>query len=80
MPPRANLARYRSRPSPNPLPQGERAFGGGAVMPVILALIVGIVLFVLLLKVLLFVGALVIGLALAVFVYFAAEKLVGQGR
>ena len=49
-------------------------------MPVIIALIVGIVLFVLLLKVLLFVGALVIGLALAVFVYFAAEKLVGQGR
>ena len=49
-------------------------------MPIILALVVGIVLFVLLLKVLLFVGALVIGLALAVFVYFAAEKLVGQGR
>jgi hypothetical protein len=49
-------------------------------MPLILALVVGIVLFVLLLKVLLFVGALVIGLALAVFVYFIAEKLVGQGR
>jgi hypothetical protein len=49
-------------------------------MPLIIALIVGIVLFVLLLKVLLFIGALVIGLALAVFVYFAAEKLVGQGR
>ena len=49
-------------------------------MPLIIALIVGILLFVLLLKVLLFVGALVIGLALAVFVYFAAEKLVGQGR
>jgi hypothetical protein len=49
-------------------------------MPLILALVVGIVLFVLLLKVLLFIGALVIGLALAVFVYFMAEKLVGQGR
>ena len=49
-------------------------------MPLIIALIVGIVLFVLLLKVLLFIGALVIGLALTVFVYFAAEKLVGQGR
>jgi len=49
-------------------------------MPVIIALIVGILLFVILLKVLLFVGALVIGLALAVFVYFVAEKLVGQGR
>jgi 5-bromo-4-chloroindolyl phosphate hydrolysis protein len=49
-------------------------------MPLIIALIFGIVLFVILLKVLLFIGALVIGLALAVFVYFAAEKLVGQGR
>ena len=49
-------------------------------MPLVIALIVGIVLFVLLLKVLLFVGALVIGLALAVFIYFAAEKLAGQGR
>jgi len=49
-------------------------------MPLIIALVVGIVLFVLLLKVLLFIGALVIGLALAVFIYFAAEKLVGQGR
>jgi len=80
MPPRANLARYRSRPSPNPLPQGERAFGGGAVVALILALIVGIVLFVVLLKILLFVGALVIGLFAAVIIYFAAEKLVGQGR
>jgi hypothetical protein len=49
-------------------------------MPVILALVVGILLFVILLKVLVFVGALVIGLALAVAVYFIAEKLVGQGR
>jgi len=49
-------------------------------MPVVIALIVGIVLFVLLLKVLLFVGALVIGLAIAVFIYFAAERLLGQGR
>jgi len=49
-------------------------------MPVIIALLLGIVLFVILLKVLLFVGALVIGLAFAVIVYFAAEKLVGQGR
>ena len=49
-------------------------------MPVLIALIVGIVLFVLLLKVLLFVGALVIGLAIAVFIYFAAERLLGQGR
>jgi hypothetical protein len=49
-------------------------------MPVLLALVLGIVLFVILLKVVLFVGALVIGLAFAVFVYFAAEKLVGQGR
>jgi hypothetical protein len=49
-------------------------------MPVIVALILGIALFVVLLKVLFFIGALVIGLALAVFVYFAAEKLVGQGR
>ena len=49
-------------------------------MPVLLALVLGIVLFVILLKVLLFVGALVIGLAFAVIVYFAAEKLVGQGR
>ena len=49
-------------------------------MPVFFALVLGIVLFVILLKVLLFVGALVIGLAFAVIVYFAAEKLVGQGR
>ena len=49
-------------------------------MPLIIALIVGIVLFVILLKVLLFIGALLIGLAFAVIVYFAAEKLVGQGR
>jgi hypothetical protein len=49
-------------------------------MPLILALIVGIVLFVVLLKIVLFIGALVIGLAMAVFIYFAAEKLVGQGR
>jgi hypothetical protein len=49
-------------------------------MALVLALILGIVLFVVLLKVVLFIGALVIGLAFAVFVYFAAEKLVGQGR
>ena len=49
-------------------------------MPVILALILGIVLFVILLKILLFVGELVIGKVLSVIVYFAAEKLVGQGR
>jgi len=49
-------------------------------MPLILALIIGILLFVILLKVVLFIGALVIGLAVAVFIYFAAEKLVGQGR
>jgi len=49
-------------------------------MPVILALVLGIVLFVILLKILLFVGALMIGLAFAVIVYFAAERLVGQGR
>jgi len=49
-------------------------------MPVLFALVLGIILFVILLKVLLFVGALVIGLAFAVIVYFAAEKLVGQGR
>jgi len=49
-------------------------------MPLILALIVGIVLFVLLLKVVIGLIALALGLALAVFVYFAAEKLVGQGR
>ena len=49
-------------------------------MPVLIALLLGIVLFVILLKVLLFIGALVIGLAFAVIVYFAAEKLVGQGR
>ena len=49
-------------------------------MPILLALVLGIVLFVVLLKILLFVGALVIGLSFAVIVYFAAEKLVGQGR
>ncbi|MBW8744082.1 MAG: hypothetical protein JF628_07015 [Sphingomonas sp.] len=49
-------------------------------MPVLIALVLGIVLFVILLKILLFVGALLIGLAFAVIVYFAAEKLVGQGR
>ena len=49
-------------------------------MPIFFALILVIVLFVILLKVLLFVGALLIGLAFAVIVYFAAEKLVGQGR
>ena len=49
-------------------------------MPAVIALILGIALFVVLLKVLFFIGALVIGLALAVFVYFAAEKLVRQGR
>ena len=49
-------------------------------MPLIVALILGILLFVILLKVVLFIGALVIGLAVAVFIYFAAEKLVGQGR
>ena len=49
-------------------------------MPAILALIVGIVLFVLLLKVVIGLVALAIGLGLAVFVYFAAEKLVGPGR
>jgi len=49
-------------------------------MPILIALVLGIVLFVILLKILLFVGALLIGLAFAVIVYFAAEKLVGQGR
>jgi len=49
-------------------------------MAAILALVVGIVLFVLLLKVMIGIVALVLGVALAVFVYFAAEKLVGQGR
>ena len=49
-------------------------------MPVILALIVGIVLFVVLLKLVIGLVALAIGLAFAVLVYFAAEKLVGQGR
>ncbi len=49
-------------------------------MPAILAIIIGIVLFVLLLKVVIGLIALAIGLAFAVFVYFAAEKLVGRGR
>jgi len=49
-------------------------------MPILIALVLGIVLFVILLKILLFVGALLIGLAFAVIVYFAAENLVGQGR
>ena len=49
-------------------------------MPVILALLIGVVFFVLLLKVVIAVAALAIGLALAVFIYFAAEKLVGRGR
>ena len=49
-------------------------------MPILIALVLGIVLFVILFKILLFVGALLIGLAFAVIVYFAAEKLVGQGR
>ena len=49
-------------------------------MPAIIALILGIVLFVLLLKLVIGVIALAIGVGFAVAVYFLAEKLVGQGR
>ena len=49
-------------------------------MPLILAIVVGIVLFVLLLKLVIGVIALAIGVGFAVVVYFLAEKLVGQGR
>ena len=49
-------------------------------MPLLLALLIGVVLFVLLLKAVIGLVVLGVGLALAVIVYFAAEKLVGQGR
>jgi hypothetical protein len=46
----------------------------------VLAIVIGMVLFVLLLKVVIGLVALGLGLALAVVVYFGAEKLVGKGR
>jgi hypothetical protein len=49
-------------------------------MPILLALVLGIILFVVLLKLVIGLLALAIGLAFAVIVYFAAEKLVGKGR
>jgi hypothetical protein len=49
-------------------------------MPALLAIIVGLVVAVILLKVLVSIAALALGLVLAVAVYFGAEKLVGKGR
>ncbi|WP_420136411.1 hypothetical protein [Sphingomonas sp.] len=49
-------------------------------MAALIAILVGLVLFVLLLKVVMGLVALALGLTLAVIVYFTAEKLVGQGR
>jgi hypothetical protein len=49
-------------------------------MPAVLAILIGIVAAVILLKVLVAAAALALGLVLAVAVYFGAEKLVGKGR
>jgi hypothetical protein len=49
-------------------------------MPALVAIIVGIVAVVLLLKVLVGLAAFALGLTLAVAAYFGAEKLVGKGR
>jgi hypothetical protein len=49
-------------------------------MALVVALLIGVVLFVLLLKAVIGLVVLGVGLALAVIAYFAAEKLVGQGR
>ena len=49
-------------------------------MSALIAMVVGIVLFVLFLKLALGVIGLALGLAIAVATYFVAEKLVGQGR
>jgi hypothetical protein len=49
-------------------------------MPAVLAILVGIVAAVVLLKLLVAAAALALGLTLAVAVYFGAEKLVGKGR
>ena len=49
-------------------------------MPLIVAIILGIVVIAVVVKLALGLIVLAIGLALAVFVYFAAEKLVGKGQ
>jgi hypothetical protein len=49
-------------------------------MSAIVALIVGIIVIVLALKLALGIIGIVVGLALAVGAYFLAEKLIGQGR
>jgi hypothetical protein len=48
-------------------------------MPLILAIVIGLILFVVLLKLVFAILGLVIALAAAVFIYFVAEKLVGKG-
>jgi hypothetical protein len=49
-------------------------------MSLLIAAVIGIVLFVIFLKLALGVIGIAIGLAAAVVTYFVAEKLVGQGR
>ena len=49
-------------------------------MSALIAIVVGIVLLVLFLKLALGIIGIVLGLGLAVVAYFAAEKLIGQGR
>lgn len=53
---------------------------GSEAVSALLAIVVGIVLFVLFLKLALGIIGLALGLAVAVVTYFVAEKLVGQGR
>ena len=49
-------------------------------MPGLIALIVAIIVFVLVVKTVFLVGGVLIGLAVAAFVYFVAERLLGKAR
>ncbi len=50
------------------------------MMPGLIALVIAIIVFFLVLKAVFLIGAILIGLAAAVAVYFVAEKLIGQRR
>ncbi len=49
-------------------------------MPGLIALIIGVIVLVLVIKTVFLIGGIVLGLAAAVIVYFVAEKLIGRGR
>jgi hypothetical protein len=49
-------------------------------MPAIVALVVAVILAVILIKVMLWIAGVAMALAVGVFIYFFAEKLVGKGN